>query len=106
MFGLRKSERAVYEAHIASLDEQIHWLRSCLPWVVPMGATASRGSTPGAAPPPLALLDSNDDLPLPRHVSEEEEDVMEAVSRGDLDLTEAKAILQTLGFNNDEIELA
>lgn len=105
MFGLRKSERAAFEAHIESLNEQIHWLRSCLPWVVPMGGTTRPVSAPGAAPPPLAVFEPTTELPLPLHVSEEEEDVMEAVRNGDLDMEEAKAILKTLGLN-DEIELA
>lgn len=106
MFGLRKSERAAFEAHIESLNEQIHWLRSCLPWVVPMGATASaRASVPGVAPPPLAPSLVDDGMPLGLSMTEEEEDVMDAVRRGDLDMEEAKAILKTLGLN-DEIELA
>lgn len=104
MFGLRKSERAAYEGHIQDLQEQIHWLRSCLPWVVPMGGPTRPGSAPGAAPPPLALLDPTDDPPR-LHMSEEEEDVHDALRRGDLDTEEAKAILRTLGLN-DEIELA
>lgn len=106
MFGLRKSERAAYEAHIESLNEQIHWLRSCLPWVVPMGVTAgARASAPGATPPPLAPSTIDDGLPIGLGVSDEEEDVLDAVRRGDLDMEEAKAVLRTLGLS-DEIQLA
>lgn len=102
MFGLRKTERAAFESHIASLEEQIHWLRSCLPWVVPTGAPAGAVSSRmvSSAPPPLVNAEQAPSL----HMSEEEEDVMDAVRRGDLDTEEARAILRTLGLN-DEIEL-
>lgn len=103
MFGLRKSERAVYEAHIATLQEQVHWLRSCLPWVVPTAGTTVASTRLGATPPPLAAFEPEDGLPL--HISEDEEDIREAVRNGDLDTEEAKAILRTLGLN-DEIEFA
>ena len=95
MFGISKRERAAFEAHIEALNEQIHWLRSCIPWVVqpgPVPATRALGSEPALVP--LA------ETPLePLHMSEEEEEVQDALARGDIDVEEAKAILTTLGLN-------
>lgn len=102
MFGISKRERAAFEAHIASQNEQIHWLRSCLPWVVPMGPTAP-GSAPrtlGSEPAPVWPAETEGDLAVsPLYMSDEEEEVQSALERGDIDTEEAKAILKTLGLN-------
>lgn len=98
MFGLSKRERAAFEAHIEALNEQIHWLRSCIPWVVqpgPVPATRALGSEPAPVWPAEPA-----EQPLePLHMSEEEEEVQAALERGDIDVEEAKAILATLGLN-------
>lgn len=107
MFRLRKSERAAFEAHIADLKEEIHWLRSCIPWAVPVGTTRPVGA---ATPPPLVVeplqVDEQDDF-APRGplapLSEEEEDVVEAVKRGDLTEEEGRQVLKLLG-SVEEIE--
>lgn len=111
MFGLRKSERQAYEAHIASLTEQVHWLRSCLPWVVPIGGTAPAVPQLGSGTlPPLAapVNDPDDILSGPRGplapMTDEEEDVLDAFHRGELDKEEATAILKTLGIEPESIE--
>jgi len=101
MFGISKRERAAFESHIESLNEQIHWLRSCLPWVVPTGPTvAGDRSALGSEPAPMWPAETEGDLAIsPLHMSEEEEEVQEALARGDIDTEEAKAILKTLGLN-------
>lgn len=110
MFGLRKLERQAYEAHIASLQEQVHWLRSCIPWVVPVGSTAPAAPRLGVSPPlaPPVQDDQDDLLSGPRGplapMTDEEEDVLDAFHRGELDKEEAKAILTTLGIEPESIE--
>lgn len=102
MFGISKRERAAFESHIESLNEQIHWLRSCLPWVVPMGPTApgSATRTLGSEPAPVWPAETEGDLAVsPLYMSDEEEEVQAALERGDIDTEEAKAILKTLGLN-------
>lgn len=102
MFGISKRERAAFEAHIEALNEQIHWLRSCIPWVVqpgPVTATRSLSAEPG----PVWPAESAEQPLSPLYMSEEEEEVQAALERGDIDVEEAKAILATLGFN-PEIE--
>lgn len=99
---LSKRERAAFESHIETLREEVHWLRSCLPWVVPTGAPVSLlppqnepawGNLGGAAPTIEALS-----------VSEEEEDIQAMLERGEIDTEEAQALLKTLGYANTEIE--
>ena len=96
MFG-RKSANDIL---IESLREEIHWLRSCIPWAVHGGPAGA------SAPTPLELTLAGDLPPMtPMSMSEEEEDVQHMLDNGDIDAEEAKAILATLGFQNTEIEL-
>lgn len=98
MFGISKRERAAFEAHIESLNEQIHWLRSCIPWVVQPGpVTASRAL--GSEPALMPSAETAEQPLEPLYMSEEEEEVQAALERGDIDVEEAKAILTTLGLN-------
>ena len=106
MFGLSKRERAAYELVIESQREEIHWLRSCIPWAVPTGGTVAPSPRLelSKAPLPLVPLGSEPDR---LYMTEEEEDLDFYVRNGDLDLTEAQELLAAAGARNpEEIEMA
>lgn len=109
MFGLRKSERQAYEGHIETLREEIHWLRSCIPWAVAQGSATPAARVLGSGTlPPIVQDEQDDQLPLVadplRPMSDEEEDVYDAYQRGELDKEEAKAMLAVLGIEPESID--
>lgn len=84
------SERAAYEGHISSLNDQIAWLRATVESLTGLGQRA-------AAPPP--------DLPTMRlYESEEEEDIREMLDAGLIDAEDAQRALEAAGALSTDIE--
>jgi len=102
MFGLSKRERVAFELVIESQREEIHWLRSCIPWAVPAGAVAPSPRRDISKTPLVPLGEEPDRL----YMTEEEEDLDFYVRNGDLDLAAAQELLVAAGARNPEIEMA
>lgn len=101
MFGLAKRERDALSLVIEHQREEIHWLRSCIPWAVPAGAAAPlvRAKTANEILP--EVLEDADRL----HMSEEEEDLQFLLDSGEISLQEMKELLEAAGARSTEIEV-
>lgn len=85
-----ESERAAYEGHIASLNDQITWLRATVESLTGLGQRA-------AAPPQQAPS-------MKLYTSEEEEDIQEMLAAGLIDAEDATRALEAVGALSTDIE--
>lgn len=101
MFGLAKRERNALELVIEHQREEIHWLRSCIPWAVPTGAPAPLVRATTEKEPLPEILAGTDRL----HMTEEEEDLQFLLDAGEINLQEMKELLEAAGARSTEIEV-
>lgn len=100
MFGLAKSEREALNLVIEHQREEIHWLRSCIPWAVPAVAAPPIVRAAGAEKLP-EVLDGTERL----FMTEEEEDLQYLLDSGEINLQEMKKLLEAAGARSSEIEV-
>lgn len=103
MFGLAKREREALNSLIETQREEIHWLRSCIPWAVPAGVPAPLGAriVDDYAGDLKKLAEDDGRL----YMTEEEEDLQFLLDSGEINLQEMKELLEAAGARSTEIEV-